>query len=246
MLLSKAYPDSRVAVPHAATCHFIAWLGGTGIPFPLILATILVKMLRIFAIVQKPLSYKKNFFTSYTLLLYICILLSPTILILTLWSSIDPLVIIEVSIPVKRGQQIIEICLSTHTTVWLILPYVYAAILIAAVVIVGIKTSSVRYKHFQDANATNIFAFVAVTVAILGNVFGNLFVIIQPSAENYIGSELSVSISALAIVISCQMLLFFPKVCLPIRRWLYRNEVRKKPITSTLTDKHPITSVIAI
>ena len=228
VLLVKAYPDASVAVPHRATCHFIAWLGGTGVPFPMILATILVKMLRIYAIVQNPLSYKKRFFADYLLLVYILLLLTPTVLILSMWSSIDPLIILDGAIPMQHSKFIIEICLSTHTTVWLTVPYAYLLLLIIAVVVVGFKTSSVRYKYLQDANATNVFIFVAIATAFMGNMFGYIFVIIRPSSTNYISAEISVSICNLAIVVTCQTLLFLPKVYFPTKRWLFRNEVRKK------------------
>ena len=235
VLLVKAYPDSRVAVPHAATCHFIAWLGGTGIPFPLILATILAKMLRVYAIIQRPLSYKKKLFTNYMLLLYIILMLFPTVLILTLWSSIDPLILVMSKIPTKQGLQILELCLSTHTTIWLIIPYVYTAILIAAVVVVGIKSSSIRYIHFKDTNATNSFVLIAIAAAIMGNLYGYLFVILQLSGENRVASEMCLSLSSLGIIISCQAFLFLPKVYFPVKRWLHRNKVKKKTVSFNTT-----------
>ncbi len=235
VLLVKSYPDSRVAVPHIVTCQFVAWLGGTGISFPLILATVLMKMLRVYAIIQNPFSFKKKFFTDYMLLFYIALLLSPTILILTLWSSIDPLIIVALPFPNIRGQEILEICISTHTTIWLIIPYVYQAVLIVALVIVSLKTSSMRYKNLQDAGATNTFVLVAIASAFMGTVYGYLFTIIQPSAENYLSSEMTLSLSSFAIVISCQMLLFFPKVYYPVKRFLYRNKLKEKPVQNTST-----------
>ena len=229
VLLVKAYPDMRVAVPHSATCHFVAWLGGTGIPFPLILATILVKMLRVYAIVQNPLSYKKKFFTDSALLFYIVLLISPNIFILILWSSFDPLVIVEFTVPVQRGNVVVEFCLSTHTPIWLVITYIYTAILMVTILIVGIKTLPLRYKYLQDTNSTNIFAVVAIASAIMGTIYGYLFSILQPSSENYTSSEITLSISIITIAMSCQLLLFVPKVLIPLRRWLTRNKVKQKP-----------------
>ncbi len=233
MLLVKAYPDSSVAVPHNVTCQFLGWVGGTGIPFPLILVTILVKMLCVYAIVQNPFSYKKMFFTDYMLVLYIVLLLSPTILILTLWSSIDPLIIVSFLSQTIRGREILEFCLSTHIITWLMIPYVYQAVLIVAVVIVGLKTSSIRYIHFQDATATNTFIIFAIAAALMGTVYGFLFSVLQPSTENYVSSEITLSLSSMAIVVSCQMLLFFPKVYYPVKRLFNQNEVKAKPVQNT-------------
>ena len=229
VLLVKAYPDSRVSVPHSATCHFIGWLGGTGLPVPLILSTIIVKMLRVYAIIQKPLSYKKKFFTDSALLLYIILLMFPSVLILTLWSSIDPLVIVEFPVASTVNKVvIIEVCLSTHINVWLSIPYAYTGILCVAVVFAVLKTSRVRYKYFKDTNSTNIFAFVTIITAITGTAFGYIFSVLQASPRNYLFAEMSVNLSVMGIAVSCQAFLFVPKVYHPLKRWIYRNEVRKK------------------
>ena len=231
VLLVKAYPDMRVAVPHSATCHFVAWLGGTGIPFPLILATILVKMLRVYAIVNKPLSYKKKFFTDSALLFYIFSLISPNIFFLLLWSSLDPLALVEFSVPVQRGNVVVEFCLSTHNTIWFVITYIYTAILMVTILIVGIKTLPLRYKYLQDTNCTNIFAVVAIASAIMGTIYGYLFAILQPSSVNYTSSEITLSISIITIAMSCQLLLFVPKVLIPLKKFFTQDRVKKKPLT---------------
>ena len=229
VLLVKAYPDSRVSVPHSATCHFIGWLGGTGIPVPLILSIIMVKMLRVYAIILKPLSYRKKFFTDSALLLYVILLMFPSVLILTLWSSIDPLVIVDFPVASTENKVIIiEVCLSRHINVWVSIPYVYTGVLCIAVMIAVLKTSRVRYKYFKDTNSTNIFAFVTIVTAITGTAFGYIFSVLQASPRNYLFAEMSVSISVIGIAMSCQAFLFVPKVYPPLKRWIHRNEVRKK------------------
>ena len=70
LLLVKSHRESNVAVPHAVTCNFLAWLGGTGIPLALILATIFMKMLRVYAVFQHPFSIKKKLLTDCFLLIY--------------------------------------------------------------------------------------------------------------------------------------------------------------------------------
>ena len=70
LLLVKSHWESNVAVPHAVTCNFLAWLGGTGIPLALILATIFVKILRVYAVFQHPFSIKKKLLTDCFLLIY--------------------------------------------------------------------------------------------------------------------------------------------------------------------------------
>ena len=147
LLLVKSYRESRLAVPHAITCNFLAWLGGTSFPFSLILATIFLKMLRIYAIIfQDPFSFKKKLYSDCFLLIYVVLIISPTILILTLWSAIDPLVNHEIVIENKGNILILEYCLSIHTLVWLVALLSYTSILILAVVAVAVKTSRIRHK----------------------------------------------------------------------------------------------------
>ena len=71
-------------------CNINAWLGLYGIPFSLILATLFVKMLRVHLIFADPFSFKKKLFKDSRLLCYIIAIISPNILILILWSVIDP------------------------------------------------------------------------------------------------------------------------------------------------------------
>ena len=227
-VLLKGYPNSRVAVPHSVTCHFIAWLGGTGVPFPLILATILVKMLRVYALILKPISYKKKFVRNRALLFYILVLISPNIFILILWSVLDPLVIVQVTAATRSAIMVVEFCLSNQTAVLLAVSYVYTAILCLAVIVIVIATSAVRQKYFNDTNATNIFAIVAISIAVMGTLYGYLLIVIQPSADNYIASEITLIVSNISIAMLCQFFLFVPKVYSATVRWLFQDKVKSK------------------
>ena len=71
-------------------CNSLIWVSLAGIPLPLIAATLLVKTLRVYF---NPLSYKKKLFTDPFLLLYILLLMSPSLFVLVLWSSYDPFII---------------------------------------------------------------------------------------------------------------------------------------------------------
>ena len=59
-----------------------------GIPF-LLLATLIIKMLRVYAIFVNPFSYKQKFFSNPLLFLYILLLLLPNTLTLIVWSTFD-------------------------------------------------------------------------------------------------------------------------------------------------------------
>ncbi len=222
LLLVKSYPQSKVAVPQRITCNFLAWLRFANIPLSLILATMFVKMLRVYAIFQDPFSIRKKLFKDYFLLLYIVILISPNVLILTCWSAFDPIFIKEVFVPNRNHLLILEYCAHTHRVLLLVLPLVFESILCVAVVVVAIKSSKIRHKHFQDAKATNAFVFVAITVSTMGTFYYYFFFFVtrEESAGNYVSAEITLNLSILILVGSCQIFLFLPKVYTPMRRFL--------------------------
>ena len=78
------YMPLLVLITENHQCNLILWLSLGGIPLPLIIATLFVKVLRIYLIFCDPHSFKKKLFTDPFLFLYILFLMSPSILILTI------------------------------------------------------------------------------------------------------------------------------------------------------------------
>ena len=228
LLLIKSHPQHKVMVPHAVTCNVLVWLGGTGLPLPLIFATIFVKMLRVYAIFQRPFSVKRKLLTDGFLFLYIVLLVSPIFIFLCLWSAIDPLVNHQITQEFKGHRVILEYCLSVHTAVWLVIPIAYLSFFMVAVVIIALITSSLKFKHFRDAKATNAFVFVAIVTTIMGTFYWLFFSLLPPTSENYRSAETTLNICLTLIPISCQVFLFLPKVYAPTRRWFYGDKVKKK------------------
>lgn len=134
LVVSRSQRAPKVFLPENITCNIIAWLSILGISPSLILATLFVKMLRVYSIFVDPFSYRKKFYSNYALLLYITLIVSPNVLVLLLWSTIDPLNSHEIEIPTKSEIVIIEIdCLSNHTLIWLVILVLYMLTLIIAV-----------------------------------------------------------------------------------------------------------------
>ena len=72
-------------------CMTLIWLSGVGLSIPLILATILLKMLRVYHIFTAHKILKQNTSLSDIALLgYAILILSPNIILLILWTAIDP------------------------------------------------------------------------------------------------------------------------------------------------------------
>ena len=235
LIVSRSERAPKVFFPEKITCNIIAWLSILGISPSLILATLFVKMLRVYAIFVDPLSYKKKFYSNYALLLYIGLIVSPNALVLLLWSTIDPLNSHEIEIQTKSKIVIIENCLSNHTLFWLAILVLYMLALILAVVVVAFKTSTIRYKHFQDAKATNAFAFLAISLIIITTFYYGFFIRVEASL-NSLNAILTILYTGhFLFVVLCQVILFVPKVFPPLKRWLFRNHVKSKKEVVTVS-----------
>ena len=215
-------------------CQIISWFSIVGISSSLILATLLMKMVRIYAIFLKPFSYKKKFYSNYALLIYIILIISPNVVLLVFWSAVDPLLNLEVIIQTTSRLFVFERCLSNYIVIWLGLLLLYMASLIAAVVTVAVKTSPIRYKHYQDTKATNAFTFISILIIITCIIFFLFFNSLPFTVSAMDAINLTMPIGDFTFVLSCQICLFLPKVVPPFRRWIFRNEVKSKPDTSSV------------
>ena len=209
-------------------CHLITWLGLVGIPCPFIEATVFAKMLRIYVLFSDPLTIKKKLFTDPFLFLYILLLTTPNFIILLLWSSTDPYTPTELEFPQQNFVRVQFRCLSEYTSFWLSAIFIDYCILSAALVYLALKTSKIRYKHFQDAKATNAFVYLS-----------QFFIVVYAIYRYYFRDSFFITIlircAAYTILISlCQILLFIPKVYPPLRRKLTQNQVKSKKSSTDL------------
>ena len=153
--------------PTSFLCMWRVWFTGLGLPFPLILGTLLFKMLRVYVIFFHPHSYKKKLCSDGALFMFVLLLTSPTILVLTAWTAVDYYSIHTIVIQQKGYLEVHEVCLSNHTVIWLGLLLLNFFILLIAVIVVAFKTSKIRYKNFRDAKATNIYAFLVSFLTVM-------------------------------------------------------------------------------
>ena len=201
-------------------CYLLSWLSLAGIPFTLILATLFVKMLRVYFIFSDPFSFKKIFFSDPLLFLYILLLISPGLLILIIWSSSDPFTF--------YSDRLGGLCVSAHTITWLVALLVYIFILSFAVACLAIKSSKIRYKHFQDTKATNAFTFLSCFVSLLTLIHWYFFLSQASSMDSVFISEGVLYIGHSGVAVLCQALLFVPKMYQPLRRRFTQSRVKSK------------------
>ena len=223
VLLVEAQRASRVAIPADLSCNILAWLSTIGLPSSVILATLFVKIMRIYAIFQKPLSYKHKFYTDYALLIYIIVIASPALLVLIIWAAADPVINIDVVIETESKLQVLENCTSNNTIVWIAILVLYTIALIVAVVVIAFKTTEIRYKHFQDTKATNAFAFLSILLIIMSLLyFAFFYTFFELSFAVTTSINVTLYISHILFALLCQFFLFVPKVLPPLKRKLFR------------------------
>ena len=227
LVVNMPHRVSQPYFPEYVSCSLIAWLSILGIPSSLTLAALFVKMIRVYAIFENPFSYKKRFYSDYALLLYIIIIVSPNFLTLFLWTTVDTLTTLEVQFPTKSHLLILEGCHSTYTLIWLGVLLIYMLILILSLVVIAFKTSTIRYKHFQDTKATNAFAFFAIFLIVTTLLYFSYY---KEAGRLYSTSlDITFYVGHTSFALCCQIFMFVPKVLPPFQRWLSQKSSSSTP-----------------
>ena len=213
-------------------CNLQAWLSGVGLSTLLIFATLFVKMLRVYMIFMKPLSFKRKLLSNPALLVYILLILCPQILILLLWYAIDTYVnlnfeFIEDHRLVTGDSWCGE---SNYISIWITLLVLYLFLITLILVIFAFKTSKIRYKNFQDTKATNAYTFLSVYITITGLIYWYFFrsLSLDATFSSIVKTATTLCISHDVLAILCPTFLFVPKVYPPLKRYFSRNTVKNK------------------
>ena len=219
-------------------CMVLVWLNGTGVSMPLILAAILVKIVRVYRIFTQHRILKPKIYTStYAHFLYAILLVSPNIIILVLWTFIDPYRLTHSEFSTK------EQCQSRHTTVWSSMLVVYICLLSLTVVVVAIKSRKIRLTLFKDSKEVNIFIFLIIIVGMNTFVYWRIFETfgIYEDIPNYI-----LYTGHMIAPLLCQAILFIPKVWPPVRDKILKKYMPRKVVMSyAVLSKNTATAVVS-
>ena len=182
---------------------------------PLVLATLLVKMLRVYHVFTLR-GYEKPsiFWYNCALFLYTLLIIAPKVCIVILWSSIDLYhrkiirFVDSSEFTVVKTQ-----CRSEYTFIWMVLMAVYDIALSVAVVIVAVKTRKVRFARYKDTIKVNLLVFLVLFISISALSHWYIFTvsglyILVPTYILYAGS--------VTLPFICQFTLFVPKIWTPL------------------------------
>ena len=208
--------DSANESYNAGICHILIWLSGIGLPTPLIFATLLVKMLRIYHIFN---SFKKisKLSSDSVLALFVLLILSPNLFLLVLFSSISSYSLKQIRI-IKTGYVEIGQTCEGDITAFLGLLMVYLLFLMSVVALVATKTRKIRMKEFRDTKKVNALIFVMILVVTLTLSYWLLFLYTN-DADGWEG-DLILHIGHVPTVLLCQFFLFVPKILPLVRKKL--------------------------
>ena len=199
-------------------CMALAWLSGIGVSLPLILATILVKMLRVYRIFTLHRRIKPRVHTSELAhFLYTAALLSPNIVILIVWTIVDPHRTDYTYAEHPGFIAIEEKCKSDYAAVWFLSLLIYCIVLSIAVVTVAIKSRKIRMAQFKDTKKVNFLIFSIIFIGVSIFAYSILF-------SNYVHVSAYILYAGhIAIAFLCQVTLFVPKLWSPLSAKFSKN-----------------------
>ena len=188
---------------------------GLSLCTPLILATALVKMLRVYRVFtlrgyEKPTVFLYNC----ALFIYILLIIAPKICIVILWSLIDTYHRKDIHCVDSSGFTVIQTqCRSKYTLMWTIFLAVYDIALSVAVVTIAVRTRKVRFARYKDTKKVNLMVFLVLFVGISTWLYWYVFTAtglcyLLPTYILYAGS--------ITVPFICQFTLFVPKIWTPL------------------------------
>ena len=211
---SRAMFDHQLsAMLSSALCGLNFWLFlcGTNI----ILATLFVRLLRIFHVFR---SYRSTgrYWSDRYLFLYITLMCLPIFTLIVVQSSADPFRLEEDRTFIASSNppfiQLHQYCTSAQYNVWLSMSIGYVGVVTLFAIFFAVQTRHIKRKHFKDTKKVNMFIF---SIWILYNVFiPTWFILVSVNIDTFAYvCECVVSLGGAAL---CQTFLFLPKVLPPL------------------------------
>ena len=215
-----------------AICNLFLWFSGTGISMPLMLATLLVKLLRVYHIFNHITLRVGHYFSDLVLTIYILVILAPNIIVNLIWVFVDQYHAV-IEFKARKGYiQLSKDCSSNYANVWLGVLCAYLLLLALASAVVAIRTRKVRMEHFKDTKKVNILVFSLCFGLILTFSYWLLFYAMN--TKPYVIS-IPLIIGHSLLILFFQSLLFIPKVFPPFCRYISYNRRSTSVISCTQT-----------
>lgn len=213
-----------------AVCLARSWLNILSIPGTLTVATVLIKILRVYTIFR-PDNFSRigKRYSDPAVFLYIILLQIPTIIIGLLWTFLDRYTNRTTLTQKTNFVSMKEECYSVHLSLWPSLLVGYNCLLTIALAVVAIKTRKIRRAHFKDTKKVNVFVFVYF---FLTGFMLSLW--ITGRRLNLVAySEATLNIGHTSMVVLVQVTLFVPKLYPPLMRRVCQRHRRRGSVETT-------------
>ena len=147
--------------------------------------------------------------SDFALLVYTILILSPNIILLILWTAIDPRYRVDNFIEHPRYIENVVTCHpSDYELKWFVLGFVYLFLLSVAVIVVAIKSRNIRLTLFKDTKKVNILIYLLYIVGIFMFTFWKIFVDLGLALHSLV----TLYVGHLLMAFLCQIILFVPKI----------------------------------
>ncbi|XP_038054948.1 gamma-aminobutyric acid type B receptor subunit 2-like [Patiria miniata] len=150
--------------------------------FSLAFGSMFVKTYRVYHIITHATSrvIKRKMLHESTLFLMIGVLLIIDVIILTLWSILDPMIREEERLPLESSNDtvafvpILEVCKSENLSIWLGTVYAYKGLLLLFGLFLGWETRKVKIPALNDSHYIAVCVYNVTIMSILAVVVSNL------------------------------------------------------------------------
>lgn len=207
-----------------AICLARSWLNLISFPGPLMVATMLLKMFRVYRIFDpNNLTRTGKCLSNRTIVFYILLLQIPNVLVALIWSIKDPYKNVITKIQRTNSIEVVDECNSEHLALWPGILLGYNVILVTALATFAYKTRKIRRVHFKDTKKMNAFVFLytyLTPLVLLGWLLARAL-----SMTTY--SEVLLSIGHTQIIFQTQLMLFVPKLYPPLKRKAQKHTDRR-------------------
>ena len=188
----------------------------------LIYATLFVRLLRVYRLFFRVFKKPGKFWTDWSLLIMVLVIVSIGGIILLLWSTLDPLVTINFPLFMAFAEPpfhgVILFCDCNHFFVWTVtLYYAYIGPIVFFVVLLAILTRKVKIANFKDTKEVSMFVFTSAIGMSVCFAYETTFA----NAGNIHAAFSFEILNFFAIAIPCKAFLFIPKI------WSARFQKRK-------------------
>ena len=212
--------NARSTKHQNTVCNLFLWFSGTGISMPLMLATLLVKLMRVYHIFNYITLRIGHYCSDLALTIYILIILAPNIIVNLIWFFVDQYHAV-IEFKARKGYvQLSKDCDSKYTSVWIGVLCAYLLLLAIASAVVAIMTRKVRMQHFKDTKKVNILVFSLCLGIIV--IFSYWLLLQLLNTKTFIIS-LPFIIGHSLLILVFLSLLFIPKVFPPFWRYINCN-----------------------